>query len=456
MYIYQLIFIPPIQRSSFKARKVQTVKDLNIPWSKLFTPSDPSGEESLHTAMSTLLVDDSPRKAELQPYNHLCVKEYSNVIRNRDLASLLEERVRPNSPPHPPPSEEPEQHSLPPPPPTPPQLPLGISHSLIPSTARHQQPTAFDLPPTPLDPSSDFQFDQSVGIQPGATLLNPLAPFTSTTSGYPQLSGDSGLGHGVIAPQMLFKNPSPSMMGYQNPQSFQQLSQSINPFTPSQQPHHPVTERPAQPTPSTQGNPLSLIETTPEEAKPVPDPSASTSVSKKRKRKGGREAEPVPCGADPILEAKYDETLLAIVGILDEVKHQSNVASWVKANGLWGPYPLQGLINANLGEFPDDHIRDDREDAAASSDSGSADSGRRGERKKKRGDAVADVSEVRVVGKPRDGGSPYAIPDERRGQMNTSESPLWFDNPPTMRYWVGRGRNALKTLEIPIEHGLKQ
>ena len=164
----------------------------------------------------------------------------------------------------------------------------------------------------------------------------------------------------------------------------------------------------------------------------------------------------MPSKTGPILEAKYDETLLAIVGILDEVKRQSNVASWVKANGLWGPYPPQRLINTNIGEFPDDHFRDGREDAAASSDSGSADSGRRGERKKKRGDAVADVSEANVVGKPRDGSSPYAIPDEKRGQMNTSESPLWFDNPPTMRYWVSRGMNALKTLEIPIEHGLKQ
>ena len=437
------------------------MKDLNIPWSKLFTPSDPSGEGSSHTAMSTLLMDDSPRKAELQPYNHLCVKEYSNVIRNLDLVSLLEERDRPNPPPHPPPSEGPKQHPLPPPPP---QLPLGVPHPLISPTVRHQQPTAFDLPPTPLAPPSDFQFDQSVGIQPGATLLNPLVPFTSTTSGYPQLSVDSGLGHGVIAPQMLFKNPSPPMMGYQNPQPFQQLSQSTNPFTPSQQPPHsqplartPATERQAQPpTPSKQGNPLPLIETTKEEVESTSEPPAFTSATKKRKRKGAREAEPMPSRAGPILEVKYDETLLAIVGILDEVKRQSNVASWVKANGLWGPYLLHGMVNANISELRHDDFRDGREDAAASSDSGSADSGRRGERKKKRRDVVLDVVEASLADKPGDSGSLCASPDEKRGQTNVSETPIWFDNPPTMRYWVDRGRNALKALEIPIEHGLKQ
>lgn len=164
----------------------------------------------------------------------------------------------------------------------------------------------------------------------------------------------------------------------------------------------------------------------------------------------------MPSRAGPILEVKYDETLLAIVGILDEVKRQSNVASWVKANGLWGPYLLHGMVNANISELRHDDFRDGREDAAASSDSGSADSGRRGERKKKRRDVVLDVVEASLADKPGDSGSLCASPDEKRGQTNVSETPIWFDNPPTMRYWVDRGRNALKALEIPIEHGLKQ
>jgi len=455
-------FVPGMSQFPFKARKVQTLKDLNIPWSKLFAPSNSPGAESRptsrHTAMSTLLMDDSPRKAELQPYNHLCVKEYSNVIRNRDLVLLLEEKVRVKSPSPPPPTEEPEPQSL-----SPPQLPPGIPHSLIPPSIHHQQSTRFDLPPAPLDPASDFLFDQSVGIQPGATLLNPLPPFTSNAGGFPRLPGDSGLGHGVVAPQMLFKNPPPSIMGYQNSQTFQQLPQSMNPFVPSQPSHHSqshahslMTEAPVRPIPSTQGDSLSLGETTTEEVKSSSVPPSSTSTSKKRKRNGKREAEHKASKAGPTPEIQYDGTLLAIIGILDEVKHQSNVASWVKTNGLWGPYPPQDLANPNICTLAHDRFRNSREDTAVLSDSGSADSGRHEGRKKKRRDAVADVSEASVVDGAKDDGSPYTATNEKQNQIDTSETPLWFDNPPTMRHWVNRGRNALETLGIPIEHGLKQ
>lgn len=435
------------------------MKDLNIPWSKLFTPSDPPRTEShpasRHTALSTLLMDDSPRKAELQPYNHLCVKEYSNVVRNRDLAALLEEKTRVKSSSFLPPTEELEPQSLLPPPP--PQLPL------IPSTVHHQHPTRFDLPPAPIDPTPDFQFDQSVGIQPGATLLNPLPPFTSNAGSYPQLPGDSGLGHGVIAPQMLFKNPSPSIIGYQNPQAFQPLSPSISPFASSQQPHHsqshwhpPATEASAQPIPSTPGSSLDLTETTTEEVKHLSDPPPSTSTSKKRKREDKWEAEHKASRVGSILEIEYDETLLAVIGILDEAKHQSNIASWVKANGFWGPYPHKALVNLSTDALTHDRFRNGDEDIAVLSDSGSVSSGRHGDRKKKRGDAIADASEASVVDRPEDGGSTYPETNERENQTNASETPLWFDHPLAVQHWVDRGRKALQALGIPIEHGLKQ
>jgi len=405
--------------------------------------------------MTTLLMDDSPRKAELQPYNHLCVKEYSNVIRNRDLASLLMERARVKSPSPPPPMLEPESQSLPSPPPLP-ELPLGIPHALIPPIIHHRHPTPFDLPPAPLDPPSDFQFDQSVGIQPGATLLNPL-PFTSNTGAYPRLPGDNGLGQGVIAPQMLFKNPSPSMMGFQQP------PQPVNLFAPPQQTHHsqsqphpPLTEAPVQPVLPTQGDTLSSIETATEEVKPPSDPPPSTSASKKRKRKEKREVERKASRAEPIPVTEYDETLLAIIGILDEVKHQSNVASWVKANGLWGPYRHRDPANFDVDTPTHENVRKSREDITTLSDSGSVDSGRRGEGKKKRRDAVTAFFEASVMEGPEDSGSPYAPAIEQPNQTNTSETPLWFDNPPTMRHWVDRGRNALETLGIPVGHGLKQ
>jgi hypothetical protein len=394
-------------------------------------------------------MDDSLRKAELQPFNHLCVKEYSNIIRNRDLASLHEEKaqLKPPSPPlH---VGAPE---LQPPPPPPPKLPVEIPHPLLPSTIHHQQLTPFELPPTPLDPSPEFQFDQSVGIQPGATLLNPL-PLTSTTVGYPRSPGDNGFGQGVIAPQMLFKNPSPSILGYQNPQAFQQLNRPINPFTPPKHTHRPQPRPSTNPVPSTQAAPVRLAGATTEESNTSSEPPSSTSTSKKRKRKGKQETESKTSGIDSTNVIEYDETLLAVVGILHEVKFQSNVASWVKVNGLWGPYPPQDSVDATHDLF-----RKDSEVVAivASDNSGSEDSERLGEGKKKRRGAAVPFVDTTVMDGSEDRSSVYAPTNEKQSQDNASEMPLWFDNPSTMRHWVDRGRKALTALGIPIEHGLKQ
>lgn len=48
-------------------RKTQTTKDLSRVWTSL---DDFSGK-------NTILLDDSPSKARLQPYNHICVEEYT-------------------------------------------------------------------------------------------------------------------------------------------------------------------------------------------------------------------------------------------------------------------------------------------------------------------------------------------------------------------------------------------
>jgi hypothetical protein len=91
---------------------VQTIKDLEKPWAALDTPDQgraspssiassrsaspkPTSSSPYHSAATTILLDDSPAKAVLQPYNHLCVPEYSRALRNADLAALA-----PRSPKH--------------------------------------------------------------------------------------------------------------------------------------------------------------------------------------------------------------------------------------------------------------------------------------------------------------------------------------------------------------------
>ena len=90
-------------------RKVQTIKDLEKPWAALtprrLRPSSPTLVDPKmqatpswpvwrgHSPATTLLLDDSHAKAALQPYNHLCVQEYTRTQRNADLAVLQLERA---------------------------------------------------------------------------------------------------------------------------------------------------------------------------------------------------------------------------------------------------------------------------------------------------------------------------------------------------------------------------
>ena len=185
-------------------------------------------------------------------------------------------------------------------------------------------------------------------------------------------------------------------------------------------------------------------------------PIPSTPTSKKRKRRGKREVERGASRAEPVPEIEYDETLLAVIGILDEVRCQSNVASWVKANGLWGPHIPRSLANPNIDAATQELSGNNREDITTLSDSGSMDSGRRGKGKKKRRDVVPTFLEAAPMEGSEDIGSPYAPTNETRNHSSTPEVPLWFENPLTVRHWVDRGRIALAAAGIPIEHGLKQ
>lgn len=82
---------------------MQTIKDLEKPWAALALPeqdraspssiassrhASPEPTSPSHSAATTILLDDSNAKAALQPYNHLCVSEYTRAQRNADLAAL--------------------------------------------------------------------------------------------------------------------------------------------------------------------------------------------------------------------------------------------------------------------------------------------------------------------------------------------------------------------------------
>ncbi|KAG8215876.1 hypothetical protein J3R82DRAFT_7841 [Butyriboletus roseoflavus] len=80
-------------------QKTATMKDLTKPWDLLASALSPekfkghsavpSQSQAIHSAFTTLLLDDSPHKAALQPYNHVCIPEYDRMRRQHDLRSLL-------------------------------------------------------------------------------------------------------------------------------------------------------------------------------------------------------------------------------------------------------------------------------------------------------------------------------------------------------------------------------
>ncbi|KAJ8508951.1 hypothetical protein ONZ45_g8823 [Pleurotus djamor] len=94
----------------------------------------------------------------------------------------------------------------------------------------------------------------------------------------------------------------------------------------------------------------------------------------------------------PAPGAQFDETLLAVVGVLDTVRWQSNVSSWIKDGGL-------------LGRPSDDQV------------------------------ALGDRSPPAAEQPP-------------------SEHNLWFDDPEVFRLWVQKGRETLTGLHIHLGAGV--
>lgn len=76
-------------------QKSVTTKDLTKPWDLFASAISPEKHSAVpphsqivHSAFTTLLLDDSPHKAALQPYNHVCIPEYDSTRRQQDLRTF--------------------------------------------------------------------------------------------------------------------------------------------------------------------------------------------------------------------------------------------------------------------------------------------------------------------------------------------------------------------------------
>ncbi|KAF8635333.1 hypothetical protein AX15_000452 [Amanita polypyramis BW_CC] len=88
-------------------RKTQTTKDLTKPWtllspkilalddqSSLSLPTSTVESRTVHSPHTTLLLDDSHLKAHLQPWNHICIREYVAETRAADLQAAQDLKLQ--------------------------------------------------------------------------------------------------------------------------------------------------------------------------------------------------------------------------------------------------------------------------------------------------------------------------------------------------------------------------
>ena len=143
---------------------------------------------------------------------------------------------------------------------------------------------------------------------------------------------------------------------------------------------------------------------------------SSTGKKKKSKRKYRGTSEesvssPEQSPEPPASTDGYDQTLLAVIGVLEAIKDESNVAGWIRAGGLLG--------HDGAGK-PLDTSAENASSAAGDDAEGS------------------DVSKT---------GSPAPKAEESPG--------MWFESPATLEYWVSRGRDAISALGIVPKAGIK-
>ncbi|CAL1701720.1 unnamed protein product [Somion occarium] len=355
------------------ARKVQTFKDLTKPWAglpSLLSPSElrrsPSPASSIastqhgspppssplrssspsielarqdHSALTTLLLDDSPRKAELQPYNHICIPEYDGARRAKDLQLLEAQRE--------------------------------ISRE-------HEE-------------EAETQQDVEEAAESASAQLDAVA-LEDTTAG-------------------------------------------------------------------------------------VED---DTRKRKRKHKKKKRRTAFLATGRDPgSLESGYDPTLLAVIGVLDEVKRQANVAAWIHSGGLWGPPELnlreQVYRPAQTGEEVDtslDSLESSNSEVSSGSDLSVKEEGPYERKEKKRQKKRSPFRPAQAEGVDHEGSSSPSAPPKHVGEGSGanqeptdeataaagSRSPpaMWFEHMPTLLYWAARGKEVLEKMGIPIEHGIEK
>lgn len=333
-------------------RKVQTIKDLEKPWAALMPrrlrpdprlqPTSSSSIWTGHSAATTLLLDDSPAKAVLQPHNQLCVPEYTRTLRNVDLSVLQLERVVQQL------QQQQQQPS---------------------SSVSHQE----DPPATAAATTSTNTHEHAVSSPDAGTTTEQQQPHPSdsdqkdspatadaTTDANAREHAVLSLDGTVAATEQ----PQPSSVSHQEDSAVTAAA------TTSTNNHERAVSSPdgTGTTTEQQQQPSSVLH---QEDSPAPAAAETTTnayerafsspegsgtsteqeqVHNKRKRKKTKRKKDntqalalqqqqllAAISADGASPAVFDETLLAVIGILHAARLQSSIAGWLRAGALFSP-----------------------------------------------------------------------------------------------------------------------
>lgn len=354
------------------------MKDLEKPWSKLGLAEEET-PESKHSARTTILVDDSPLKAALQPWNHLCIKEYLSETRKWDLGVADWEAAKDTA--------------------------RQAHEALEQEKLHHLEQAHLEIKEMSRESVGEDVIENGKKFGEETNADNMMAP------------KDDGFTESSLTPK---EEERRAKSAKKEKRKLKKLAKKET--TPK---HDEESKKAAL---------LAYFKETDTENSATEFGDHETQLARMKDK------------------LKFDETLLAVVGVLDHIKTQSNVAAWLKGGGLLRTALLDnGDVSANsrsespVSESPPKKRRIGSHSSPSTPPASSP----------QPSDLLGFEQPEVVQDAEQSTGVPlHTSLTPKDDQQVTPSHNLWFEQPEVLVYWADRGRLALEQLEIPVHHGI--